>query len=169
MSIPKEHIYSGVQTFPAGTTTHKNFNVHTQGRVTAAHEVVDVTLATSYGVDFATQQMLKDCKSVFWSGSRNHFMGLQEFFLSIPVELASRAGIQDGTYVYLLTAKVAEDEMHLQDTTQLFLLPSPGKAIGQFAPGIRTAILIGAVHTFRTQKMNFYPEVRDALWDVKIP
>lgn len=137
--------------------------------MTPAHETVEVTLATSFGVEFATQQMLKDCKSVFWNGSRNHLTGLQELFLSIPVELARRAGIQPDSYVYLLTAKVAEDETHLQDTTQLLLLPSPGKALGQFAPGVRTAVLVGAVHTFRTQKMNFYPEIRDALWEVRIP
>ena len=164
MSIPESAIYGGVQALPRSAKTHKNTDVQTQGTVNdgnvASHAI---RLCVNFGYAFYVERLLKLSRTVKWISTREHFIGLREYLIQVPVELADRTMLDKCEFGYLEAVSTSDPSAAEKET--LYLLAAhrdftlqPGEAYN--------AICIAAVCEVAGRSTAFYPSIQDSLFAV---
>lgn len=169
MSIPQEYIYSGVQALPEGTKTNKVFGVHTQERVTETTEIVEAKLCIQGELMHKTNVMLANTKSVRWSGSRRHILGLHEFFFDIPEEFACAMDLKFGDYLQLISAVIPDDYRLKDRTVQYFLRKAVPSAEFDTRKKFQAVLLLVSFEVSDSDYWNVFPEIQNSLWEIELP
>lgn len=172
MSIPKDFIYGGVQVVTAVSETNKISGVHTQGVVNPIKPHIDVTLATTFGLSWDEEMKMRQCNSVYFSGSRNHVTGLTEYFIKIPLELARKAGFQTDEPHFGMPqyASIVYAKKYSQDSASYsmsyILRPAIPKPRKQFPNPLIGILLWQAEKVGKNAEMLFVPEIQNSLVEV---
>lgn len=122
-----------------------------------------IRLCVHFGYAPHVERMLKLSRAVKWISTREHFTGLHEYMIQVPVELAYRTMLDQREFGYLETHSVANTGSANKET--LYLLAAhrgfplePGAAYN--------AICIAVVCEVAGSPMTFYPNIQDSLFSV---
>lgn len=164
MPIPESAIYSGVQALARSATTYKNCDVQTQGSVNDAQVVSHaIRLCVNFGYAPHVERMLKLSRAVKWISTREHFTGLCEYMIQVPVELAYRTMLDKRQFGYLETVSVANTGSADKET--MYLLAAH-RDFPLEEGAAYNAICIATVCEVAGSPMTFYPNIQDSLFAV---
>lgn len=122
-----------------------------------------IRLCVHFGYAPRVERILKLSRTVKWISTREHFTGLHEYMIQVPVELAYRTMLDRREFGYL--EAVSTSDSGAADKETLYLLAAhrdfplePGAAYN--------AICIATVCEVAGSPMTFYPNIQDSLFSV---
>lgn len=122
-----------------------------------------IRLCVHFGYAPHVERMLKLSRAVKWISTNEHFTGLHEYMIQVPVELAYRTMLDKREFGYLETVSVTNTGSADKET--MYLLAAHRDFPLEPGAGYN-AICIATVCEVAGSPMTFYPNIQDSLFSV---